>query len=164
MSQHEGMVGCMTRTTRTGGGVGTNQHAVKGVSRISPPRACRPRHAVVNEVKAAAAADLDHITFDEDDLRGVNLSGRNLYGAQFTFCDADSADLRGSDARNAVFFNTTFRDADMRGVDLRGAHFIDCDLDGAILDGARYSDTTRIELGDRSRASAGMVPYLDSRN
>ena len=158
------MVVPMTRTSRTGGGVGTNQHAVKGVSRIAPPRQCRPRTSTVNDVKAAAAADLDHFTFDEDDLRGVNLSGRNLHGAQFTFCDADNADLRGSNARNAVFFNTTLRDADLRGVDLRGAQFIDCDLDGALLDGARYSDTTRIDLGSRSRVTAGMVPFLDSPN
>lgn len=155
------MVPRMVKTAPTGGGPGTNQYRIRGVSRARHRHRPQPAARTHHQVRAAAAS-FSEVTFDDDDLRGALLAGRNLVGTQFLFTDARNADFRGSDLRGAYFFGTHLDGADLRGADLRGAKFIDCSTTDIILDGARYDDRTSLHPHGRSKTEAGMVPYLDS--
>ena len=50
------------------------------------------------------------------DLKGANLRGAVLWGA-----DLSDADLRGADLRGADLYKSNLSDADLRGADLKGA-------------------------------------------
>lgn len=139
-------------------GPGSNQFKDQPPSDAGGP--LRPDHAVISDVHTAAAADLDHFVFDEDDLRGADMESRVLYGSQFTFCDASNANFQGSDLRRTLFFHTDLSNADLSNADLRGARFRDCNLTGAQFDGACYDDDTFIDHDPRE---AGMVPAQEAK-
>jgi len=69
---------------------------------------------------------------DRADLRGANLRGANLYGADLRGANLRGADLYGADLRGA-----NLRGANLYGADLYGANLRGADLYGAYLRGAK---------------------------
>ncbi|HCW4875241.1 pentapeptide repeat-containing protein [Acinetobacter baumannii] len=82
------------------------------------------RHAV--EAAIAADADLRGADLYGADLRGANLRGADLYGADLRGANLRGANLRGADLRGADLYG-----ADLRGANLRGADLYGADLRGA---------------------------------
>ena len=76
------------------------------------------------------------------DLRGANLRGADLYGANLRGANLYGADLRGADLRGANLYG-----ANLRGADLRGANLYGADLRGADLYGADGEKITLVEQG-----------------
>jgi hypothetical protein len=71
---------------------------------------------------------------DATHLRGANLSGANLRGADLTGANLSGANLRGADLTGA-----NLSGANLRGADLTGANLRDADLGGADLLGANLT-------------------------
>ena len=85
-------------------------------------------------------------------LRGADLSGAYLSGADLRGADLSEADLRGAYLRGAYL-----READLRGADLRGAYLREADLRGADLSEA---DLRGADLSGADLRGAENVPYI----
>jgi len=70
------------------------------------------------------------------DLSSANLRGTNLYGAYLRGANLSSADLRGANLRGTNLSSADLRGANLYGADLRGANLSSADLRGANLRGA----------------------------
>jgi len=103
------------------------------------------------------------VGFEGEDLRGADISGQKLRGAQFLNCDAEGAvfdgvDMRGAVLRNGSFMEARFADAVLEGADMRadpdedrykndlddrwrGAQFVRCRMKGADLSGEPLNHT-----------------------
>jgi hypothetical protein len=97
---------------------------------------------------------LDHATFSQSDLRGVqlsgafldganlrsaNLSGAYLRGAFLTGADLSGADLSGANLIYAYLGGANLTGAELTGVDLTSAYMNGANLSGAFLNGADLS-------------------------
>ncbi len=104
---------------------------------------------------------IDWYIFDECVLRDMDMSERNLNGAQFIKVDArgtffiksqlQEADFSGADLRNTYFVEANLRRANFEGADLRGAIFTRADLHGARFEGCMTDEQTTwydAEFGD----------------
>ena len=104
---------------------------------------------------------IDWYIFDECVLRDMDMSERNLNGAQFIKVDArgtffiksqlQEADFSGADLRNTYFVEANLRKANFEGADLRGAIFTRADLHGARFEGCMTDEQTTwydAEFGD----------------
>lgn len=81
-------------------------------------------------------------TFEEADLRGVDLSGLSFDGmklrnAKFGDCNLQRASFRGADLAGASFWNANLREATLDGADLEEADFDYCNLDGVSFKDAK---------------------------
>jgi uncharacterized protein YjbI with pentapeptide repeats len=74
------------------------------------------------------------LRIERQDIRGVDLSGRDLRWATFTGSTLDGANLKGTDLRSADLTGCSLRGADLRGAKLDLAQLPDVDLTGAKLD------------------------------
>jgi uncharacterized protein YjbI with pentapeptide repeats len=83
----------------------------------------------------ACEAGGERADFSRRDLRGCDLSHRDLCGACFSGCDLSNANLRHCDLSDADLSNANLSDANLRHCDLRG-----CDLSDADLSNANLSD------------------------
>jgi len=104
---------------------------------------------------------IDWYIFDECVLRDMDMSERNLNGAQFIKVDArgtffiksqlQEADFSGADLRNTYFVEANLRKANFEGADLRGAIFTRADLHGSRFEGCMTDEQTTwydAEFGD----------------
>ncbi|EGH9753593.1 pentapeptide repeat-containing protein [Salmonella enterica] len=82
-------------------------------------------------------------------LRGADLCGADLCGANLRGADLCGADLRGADLRGADLCGANLRGADLCGADLCGANLRGADLCGADLCGADLPDLTFVILGEK---------------
>ncbi|EIB0627983.1 pentapeptide repeat-containing protein [Salmonella enterica] len=87
-------------------------------------------------------------------LRGANLFGANLCGADLRDANLFGANLRGADLRDANLFGANLCganlcDANLCDADLRGADLRDANLFGANLFGANLPDLTFVILGEK---------------
>ena len=76
------------------------------------------------------------------DLRGANLSGVNLSGANLRYADLSGANLSGANLRYADLSGANLRRANLRSVNLSGANLRSANLSDADLSDAdlRYAD------------------------
>jgi len=72
-------------------------------------------------------------------LRGADLSGANLRGADLSSADLSGANLSGANLRSADLSGANLSGADLRSADLRSANLRSADLSGANLSGADLS-------------------------
>lgn len=97
-------------------------------------------------------------SFDDCDLRDGGFSKADLYMASFFDCDLRGADFSGAVLLGASFAGSmlsgaVFRGADLGrdafgvGANLEGVDLSDCELEGAVLDGARVDEKTRWPRG-----------------
>lgn len=97
---------------------------------VAPPRGVKqPIHAAITGDIHAAAVALGRITSarrptQPTDLRGANLAGARLIGADFSEALLEGASFSGSDLRGATFNDAVIVDTDFGGADLRDAQFI----------------------------------------
>jgi uncharacterized protein YjbI with pentapeptide repeats len=106
------------------------------------------RNACFNE------AQLTRTNFDQAELQGADLR------ADLSFASLQSANLRGSNLRQALLSSANLRGADLRGshldgadlrnadlseADLRGARLDFCDMAGAVFVSARFEGATTTE-------------------
>ena len=104
---------------------------------------------------------IDWYIFDGCVLRDIDMSERNLNGAQFIKVDArgtffiksqlQEADFSGADLRKTYFVEANLRKANFEGADLRGAIFTRADLHGARFEGCMTDEQTTwydAEFGD----------------
>ena len=85
------------------------------------------------------------------DLRGANLDGADLYGANLCGANLDGADLYGADLCGANLDGADLYGANLCGADLRGAYVRGAYLRGADLRGAKlkYGDIDLVLVGER---------------
>ena len=112
--------------------------------------ACRAAKVASNPIPARGAIS----------LRGANLSGAYLSGADLRGADLCGADLRGADLRGANLSaadlrGANLRGADLSGADLRGANLRGADLCGAGLSGANLSGADLSDAGLRGTDLSG---------
>jgi uncharacterized protein YjbI with pentapeptide repeats len=72
-------------------------------------------------------------------LKGVSLSGANLFFTDLSSADLDGADLDGADLMFANLNGARLNGADLSGAHLNGADLIDAHLNGADLSGAHLN-------------------------
>ena len=108
--------------------------------------------------KAAECADFRHARVNLTYLRlpGANLKGANFAGVLFYLGTFAGADFRGAN------LDGTSGQIDYRRADLRGASFLGADLtynefDGALLEGARFDDSTRLPFSPAEAEARGMT-------
>jgi uncharacterized protein YjbI with pentapeptide repeats len=94
------------------------------------------------------AADLRGVWLPGAQLTGANLADANLAaahlrGANLTGLDLQTADLGEAWLPGARLAGTNLARANLTGAHLEGADLSGSRLDGAVLDGATYSETTR---------------------
>ena len=76
-----------------------------------------------------------------ENLRGINLSGAELNGDRFFYCDLRESDFHGANLRGVIFVRCDFGKADFSASTLHGVEFTDCDgLDQADFTGALLED------------------------
>lgn len=80
-------------------------------------------------------------------LAGIDLSGANLEGVDFSRADLDGANLRGANLKNANLQSASLRQANLEGADLSNARLHKADLEGARLSGATL-DRAELELAE----------------
>lgn len=112
---------------------------------------------------------LEGLTFDRADLRGVharnaNLARTHLAGAilaagDLSYSRLTEADLRGADLRGAQLVGADLRGVDLTGADLRTANLAYADLTGAKLAGAKLAGAhlDKAIWPDRSVCAPGSV-------
>ena len=83
-----------------------------------------------------SGADLKYANLYGANLYDADLSGADLYGANLGCAYLRDADLKGADLKGAYLKGANLRDADLKGADLRSANLWDADLKGADLSGA----------------------------
>lgn len=81
-------------------------------------------------------------SFEEADLRGVDLSGVafdgiNLRNAKLGDCNLQRASFRGADLTGASFWNANLREATLDAANLEEADFDYCNLDGVSFKDAK---------------------------
>ncbi|EFU7757363.1 pentapeptide repeat-containing protein [Salmonella enterica] len=89
-------------------------------------------------------ADLCDANLRGANLRGANLRGANLYGANLRGADLCGANLYGANLRGADLCDANLRGADLCDANLRGADLCDANLCGANL-----PDLTFVILGEK---------------
>jgi uncharacterized protein YjbI with pentapeptide repeats len=123
------------------------------------------------------AADLSDAWLPGAQLTGANLAKANLAaahlrGANLTGLDLQAADLREAWLPDARLAGTNLAKADLTGAHLEGTDLSGSRLDGAVLDGATYSETTRWPDGfsvppnglvDVATRPANAAPYASMR-
>ncbi|HTX59647.1 MAG TPA: pentapeptide repeat-containing protein [Verrucomicrobiae bacterium] len=99
-------------------------------------------------------------------LRGKDLSGQDLHGAEYTASDLSYAKLRGTDFSGGTFKVVDFAHADLRGASFRGASltgvdFSHADLTGVDFTGAKVSEAN---FSGTNLANASIRDVLDTCN
>ena len=95
-------------------------------------------------------------------LSGANLSGADLYVANLSGADLSGANLSGADLRGANLYGADLYGADLRGADLRGANLYGANLRGANLYGANLygADLHRANLYGANLSGARNIPFV----
>lgn len=91
-------------------------------------------------------ADLTYADLRDSDLCGARLANANLRGADLSGADLDYADLRGADLGGARLRYAGLQGADLSEANLRAADAIWFGTE-IILEGARYDDETKWDMG-----------------
>jgi hypothetical protein len=106
--------------------------------------------AVAECVDFTKARNMTYLWLTGANLRGANLDGVMFYLGTFTDSDFRGANLDGTSGQ-----------VDYSRSDLRGASFLGADLtystfDGALLEGARFDDGTRLPFSRADAEARGM--------
>lgn len=78
----------------------------------------------------------------ECDFTGVNWSGKDLHGANYSGADFSKANLSHVNFSGGSFSGTDFSSANLEGASFRNAHLAGCDFGNANLSGADFSGAT----------------------
>ncbi|MFN3604841.1 MAG: pentapeptide repeat-containing protein [Leptonema sp. (in: bacteria)] len=89
--------------------------------------------------------NLKQVVLDNEDLRGVDLSGANLQNAFLQNANLEGANLKNANLRGAYLNNTNLRNANFENADLRFAKLTGAQIEGANFKDALYDIGTRIE-------------------
>jgi len=106
------------------------------------------------------------------DLRGAELYGANLIGASLTGANLSGAKLHGAKLSGANLFNADLSSAILNSADLDGANLRQTNLHGADLftvynlnradlNGAWYSDKTKLPDGFDPEAAGAILAYVN---
>lgn len=79
-------------------------------------------------------------SFTKANLRESNFSGADLRGVSFFSANLDSANLSGADLRTTTLDTARFSRANLTNALLEGAFAFNAKFDGAIIDGADFTD------------------------
>lgn len=79
-------------------------------------------------------------SFTKANLRESNFSGSDLRGVSFFSANLDSANLEGADLRTTTLDTARFSRANLTNAVLEGAFAFNAKFDGAIIDGADFTD------------------------
>jgi len=79
-------------------------------------------------------------SFTKANLRESNFSGADLRGVSFFSANLDSANLEGADLRTTTLDTARFSRANLTNALLEGAFAFNAKFDGAIIDGADFTD------------------------
>lgn len=79
-------------------------------------------------------------SFTKANLRESNFSGADLHGVSFFSANLDSANLSGADLRTTTLDTARFSRANLTNALLEGAFAFNAKFDGAIIDGADFTD------------------------
>jgi hypothetical protein len=105
---------------------------------------------------------LEKATFSRENLRGADLGGANLRGADLYGADLGGANLRGADLYGADLRGANLRGADLYGANLRGANLGGANLYGVNLRGAdlRGANLRGANLGEKLGKLVGKRPFF----
>lgn len=84
--------------------------------------------------------NLQQAEFLKASLAGFDFSESDLRGAVFNNSDLRGADLRQANLDDSVAFASHFEDTDLRGALLRNAMLLQSHFNGALIEGADFSD------------------------
>ncbi|WP_445638528.1 Pentapeptide repeat [Nostoc sp. DSM 114161] len=84
--------------------------------------------------------DLTDSSFTKANLRQSNFSHTNLSGVSFFAANLESANLEGADLRSATLDSARFIKTNLTNAILEGAFAANTKFDGAIIDGADFTD------------------------
>ncbi|MBM0740484.1 pentapeptide repeat-containing protein [Phormidium sp. CLA17] len=79
-------------------------------------------------------------SFTKANLRESNFSGADLRGVSFFSANLDNANLSGADLRTTTLDTARFSRANLTNALLEGAFAFNAKFDGAIIDGADFTD------------------------
>ncbi len=79
-------------------------------------------------------------SFTKANLRESNFSGADLRGVSFFSANLDNANLEGADLRTTTLDTARFSRANLTNALLEGAFAFNAKFDGAIIDGADFTD------------------------
>jgi uncharacterized protein YjbI with pentapeptide repeats len=97
-----------------------------------------------------ARTNMTYLSLTGANLRGANLDGAMFYLGAFTDSDFRGANLDGTTGQ--VDYSRT----DLRGASFRGADLTYSTFDGALLEGARFDDGTRLPFSRADAEARGM--------
>ena len=135
---------------------------------------------LVSGIRIAPRAALNSINLSNKDLSGANLSdavlkgcdfsgadlrGANLLSAAAERCNFSGADLRGAKLFCAILRNCNFSGADLSGANLESADFHESNLDCAVLDEVNAKDAQfcSVSLDSTSFLDANLAESAFSR-
>jgi hypothetical protein len=117
--------------------------------------AIAPAQAVDYNRESLVGADfsnqvLTDVSFTKANMRESNLSHSDLRGVSFFATNLEAANLEGADLRNATLDAARLSQANLANAILEGAFAFNAKFDGAIIDGADFTD---MEVRDDVRAA-----------